>query len=108
MAITYSWHILQLDAKIEQDDKANIVHTVHYIYRGVKDDDETISFDVHNSIGLQAPSGDEFIEYGDLTKENVVSWIEPNVDVENMQNIIIENINLKENPTDTYLQPNWE
>ena len=108
MAISYSWHILQLDAKIQQDDKANVVHTVHYIYRGVKDDDENISYDIHNSVGLAAPSGDDFIEYDDLSKENVVSWIEAIIDVEQWKTIITEEINKKENPTDTYLQPNWE
>ena len=85
MAISYSWHITQLDAKIQQDNKSNVVHTVHYIYKG-----------------------EEFIEYDNLTKENVVSWIESIVDVEKLQDAIIAEIEQKENPTDTYLQPNWD
>ena len=108
MAISYSWHITQLDAKILQDGKSNVVHTVHYIYKGVKDADKTLYYDIYNFVTLSPPNDDEFIEYDNLTKENVVSWIESIVDVENLQDIIYAEIEQKENPTDTYLQPNWD
>tara|TARA_R100000329_G_scaffold151490_1_gene147912 strand:+ start:138 stop:464 length:327 start_codon:yes stop_codon:yes gene_type:complete len=108
MGISYSWHITQLDAKIQQDNKSNVVHTVHYTYKGVKDGDKTLYYDIYNFVTLSPPSDEEFIEYDDLTKENVVSWIESIVDVEKLQDAIKAEIEQKENPTDTYLQPNWD
>ena len=64
MANTYDWHINQLDAKIKQDDKDNVIYTVHWSYIA-KDDSEPDKYNA-SSIGthsVQYVEGEDFIEY---------------------------------------------
>ena len=107
MAISYKYLIHQLDAKINDNGKDNVIYNVHYGIIGTDDSDENINYSVNAVLHLEAPSED-FIEYDDLTKENVISWIDASGDVENLKNIISEEITKKLNPTDIHLHPNWE
>lgn len=107
MANSYSYKIHQLDAKINQDGKSNVIYHIHYNYSGVNDDDNSKQYSINNIVHLDTP-GDDFIEYDNITKEQVVQWIESKINVEDFKNAIDKEIEKQINPTDIHLHPNWD
>ena len=85
MANTYHWKIVQLDAKIKENDLDNVIYTVHYRFYAEDDSDPKIVRDIIGCIGVEYDP-DNFIPYEDLTKEDVVI----------------------KNPVDEYLKPDWD
>lgn len=108
MANQYDWHINQLDAKIKQDYKDNVIYTVHWTYIA-KDDSEPDKY-IASSIGtfgVEYKEGEDFIEYADLKKSDVVGWLEAGIDVDSMKSNLDSQIELQKNPVDEYLHPDW-
>ena len=108
MANKYDWKINQLDAKIKQDGKDNVIYTVHWSYIA-KDDLEPDKY-MASSIGtisVEYIEGEDFIEYSDLKKSDVVGWLEANIDVDLMKENLDAQIELQKNPVDEYLHPDW-
>ena len=108
MANSYDWKINQLDAKINQDGKDNVIYTVHWSYIA-KDDSEPDKF-MASSIGtfsVEYKDGDPFIEYADLKKSDVVGWLDAGIDVDSMKANLDSQIALQKNPVDEYLHPDW-
>ena len=108
MANTYSWRITALDAKIHENDLDNVIYTVHYTFIGQDDSEEPVMASSIGTLGVQYNPEDPFIEYDDLTKEDVVGWLEAGLDVETMKQNIDNQIELKKNPVDETLRPNWD
>tara|TARA_R100001163_G_C4956170_1_gene121876 strand:+ start:276 stop:605 length:330 start_codon:yes stop_codon:yes gene_type:complete len=108
MANTYEWHINQLDAKIKQDGKDNVIYTIHWTYTA-KDKTEPEKY-IASSIGthsVEYVEGEDFIEYADLKKSDVVGWLEAGIDVDLMKSNLDSQIALQKNPVDEYLHPDW-
>lgn len=110
MANTYNWKILQLDAKIHENDLDNVIYTIHWRYVAEDNSDEAnpISRDIIGTLGVTYNPDEPFIEYADLTKEDVVGWLEDELDVENMKSNLDQQIELQKNPVDEYLRPDWD
>ena len=108
MANTYSWRINALDAKIHENDLDNVIYTVHYTFIGQDDSEEPVSASSIGPLGVQYNPEEPFIQYDDLTKEDVVGWLEAGLDVETMKQNIDNQIELKKNPVDETLRPNWD
>ena len=106
MANTYNWKINALDAKIHKGDNDNVIYTVHWDYMAT---DETGEYSA-SSIGTMGVEydPDNFIPYADLTKEDVVGWLEAGLDVDSMKSSLDNQIELKINPVDETLRPNWD
>jgi hypothetical protein len=107
MANTYHWKIVQLDAKIKENDLDNVIYTVHYRFYAEDDSDPKIVRDIIGCIGVEYDP-DNFIPYEDLTKEDVVGWLEADLNVEGMKQNLDQEINLIKNPVDEYLKPDWD
>ena len=109
MANIYTWNINQMTAKIHQDDLENVIFKVSYTYIATYEDDPTITASVTGSIDVEYTVGDPFIPYADLTKEDVVGWLEasPSINIPNMQENLDQMIDDKKNPIDEYLYPMW-
>ena len=110
MANTYNWSILQLDAKIHEHDLDNVIYTIHWRYVAEDNSDEAnpIHSDIIGTLGVTYNPDEPFIEYADLTKEDVVGWLEAGLDVENMKSSLDKQIELQKNPVDKYLRPDWD
>jgi hypothetical protein len=106
MANTYNWKINALDAKIQEGDNSNVIYTVHWSYIAT---DESGEYKV-NSIGAIGVEYDpeNFIPYADLTKDDVVSWLEEGLDVAAMQENLDKQIELEINPVNETLKPDWD
>ena len=101
MANTYAWTINALDAKISHDNNDNVVTTVHYTYT-VTDDNDNIS----NIIGTHRVEydADNFTEYDDLTKANIISWLEDadsGLDITTLKSTLDAKVALVATPTET-------
>ena len=107
MANTYHWKIVQLDAKIKENDLDNVIYTVHYRFYAEDDSDPKIVRDIIGCIGVEYDP-DNFIPYEDVTKEDVVGWLEADLNVEGMKQNLDQEINLIKNPVDEYLKPDWD
>jgi hypothetical protein len=107
MANTYHWKIVQLDAKIKENELDNVIYTVHYRFYAEDDSDPKIVRDIIGCIGVEYDP-DNFIPYDNLTKEDVVGWLEADLNVEGMKQNLDQEINLIKNPVDEYLKPDWD
>lgn len=97
MANTYSWQINNLDVYVSKDGLSNVVYNIHWTYIATSDQqDEEGNVYSADSIGvcdIALPDSNNFVEFDNLTKEQVESWIEASVDVEELKrrlNKIIE------------------
>lgn len=107
MANTYLWVINQLDAKIKDDDLNNVIYNIHWTFIAEDNSNPKIS---KNSIGTTSVIYDKekpFIQYKDLKKEDVVSWLDDKLDVQKMKQSLSDQIELEKNPIDEFLKPDW-
>jgi len=80
---TYNFHINAVDAHVSQDGLDNVIYNVHYSYIG-----EDANGNVTTRIGVHAvqpPSSDSFVPFDQLTQADVISWIESDLPVQQMQ-----------------------
>ena len=108
MAITYTWTIVSLEAKAQQDNHENVIFNVHWRLDAYKIDNEIKYHASRYGVEHIEYDADNFIPYADLTKENVVGWLEASLDVEQIKSNLNDNINLQINPVDVNLTPDWE
>ena len=108
MANTYSWRINALDAKIHENELDNVIYTVHYTFIGQDDSEEPVSASSIGTLGVTYNPEDPFIEYDDLVKSDVVGWLEEGLDVDSMKESLDNQIELKKNPVDETLRPDWD
>ncbi len=108
MANTYNWRINALDAKIHENDLDNVIYTVHWSFMGQDDSEEPVSASSIGTLAVQYNPESPFISYDDLTKEDVVGWLESGLDVDSMKESLDKQIELKKNPVDETLRPDWD
>ena len=106
MANTYNWKINALDAKITEGDNSDVIYTVHYSLIATDDTGEYTASSI-GTLGVTYDP-DNFTPYADLTKDDVVGWLEADLDVETMKANLDNQIELKINPVDETLRPDWD
>ena len=108
MAITYEWVFGPLETTLQEDGMTNVVKTVHWRLNAV---DGNYSETTYGTVGLESPTLSTFIDYEDLTKEQVQGWVENALGAERvaeMKRSLENSINLKKNPVSATLAPPWE
>ena len=73
MALTNTWAIVSMDAYPEFDGNTDVVFTVHWTLNGT---DGTYTGNVYGASAVLLNEGDTFTPYADLTKEQVVGWVQ--------------------------------
>jgi len=106
MANTYNWKINALDAKIQDGDNSDVIYTVHWSYIASDESGEYTASSI-GTMGVEYDP-DNFIPYADLTKDDVVAWLEAGLDVEAMKSSLDNQIELQINPVDETLRPDWD
>ena len=74
--ITYSWEINKVD-KVTVDGMTDVIDTVHWYAEAT--DGVHVTHEV-GELKLQAPDPDRFIEFGNLTKLDIVGWLQSKLD----------------------------
>lgn len=76
-----SWKILKLECIPNKNGLENVVFHVHYEYIGEKTiDGISYSASSYGVIAVEDPDENNFTPVNELTKEQVVSWIENKID----------------------------
>ena len=103
--ITYTWNISQLDCAPSENGLTNIVKVIHWGLTGV--DENGISASMSNSYPLSSPSPEGFADYLTLTEEDVIVWLESNLDVGYIKTKLSNEIASQYNPPITSLPFPW-
>ena len=78
----YTWRINAVDCYTSKDGLEKVAYNVHWSYFATNGE-HTASMIGVQSIG--EPNPDNFVAFEDLTENDVISWIESAMDVEQMQ-----------------------
>ena len=78
----YTWRINAVDCYTSKDGLEKVAYNVHWSYFATNGE-HTASMIGVQSIG--EPNPDNFVAFEDLTEDDVISWIESAMDVEQMQ-----------------------
>lgn len=100
MAITNTWGIVQLDAYPEKDGLTDVVFTVHWNLTG--DDGEGHTGYAYGSVGVTLDEGGSYTPYNELTKEQVVGWVQESLGAEQVASLeasVASQIEQQINPT---------
>ena len=102
MANTYQFRINAVDAHVSQDGLENVIYNVHWSYIG-----EDQNGNVATQIGVQHVPNvnpENFTAFDQLTQADVISWIEPTLNVEEFQSNLDAQLTELATPTMVTLQ----
>ena len=97
MPNTYSWNIVAVDRRPTDGDLSDVIYNVHWRYTADNGNDVTAT--IIGTQSVDAPDSENFIAYADVTEANVISWIEPKMDLTEMQSNLDAQIAEKVTPT---------
>jgi len=95
---TYNWTIAALNCKVNENEMQDVVYNVHWRYSATNADN--ISAEIYGAEAVSPPSEEAFTPYDELTKEQVVGWLEASMDVPAMSLMLDNQIELIVNPVD--------
>lgn len=101
--INYTWNFPAFDCRVQEDGMEKVVTTVHWIYKGIDENDVTA--EIYGAQAVGEPTPDAFTPYPELSEEQVIGWMEGVLDVEEMQANIATQIDLIANPVTITLPP---
>lgn len=101
--ITYKWDFPAFDCKVDDNGLDKVVTTVHWVYNGT--DEDGISSGIYGAQAVGEPNPDAFTPYPELSKDQVIGWMESVMDVKEMQSNIENQIDLIANPVTITLPP---
>ncbi len=70
MAISYNWNVDSMDVAKSDNDKTDVIKSVHWRYIGREDE---FVASVYGQVMLDAPS-DDFIDFQSVTPDKVMEW----------------------------------
>jgi beta-glucanase (GH16 family) len=103
---TYNWTISALDCKVDENNLKDVIQTIHWRYRATNEND--ITAETYGAQVVGSPNPEDFTPYNEITKEQIVSWLEASMDVEEMKDNLDNQINLIINPVNVVLPPPFE
>ena len=97
--MTSTWNIVQMEAYPEYEGNADVVFTVHWTLNATE---EEYTGSVYGSVGLTLDPEATYVPYADLTKEQVVGWVQNALGEEQVaayEASVLAQIELQKNPT---------
>lgn len=104
MAIEYIWNFPSLEVELNQNGLEKVITTVHWRL-GARDGEYFA--DVYGSLSLNPPVVASFIEFDNITEEDIISWVEPKLNTEELKSNLETQINTLKAPTKASLSPPW-
>jgi len=95
-------YITELDWKYDKDGLKNVVKTIHWRLLGVNNNN--ISAELYGAQAVGEPNIDNFKDFDDLEKQDIIDWLNATMDVAALEENIDKQITLIENPTTVTLQ----
>lgn len=84
MAIIYGWNVIRLEVDEENAELEGVVSRVSWKLSAF-DDENKILADEQGILTLPPPNTNSFIEYDSLTEEQVASWVQTLLDIEEIK-----------------------
>lgn len=110
MANTYYFKIKNLDCFVEKDGLQKVVYNVHWSYYAQHSTLNELGnpYEVYmiGTKDVAAPDPESFTSFDDLTEETVISWIEPQLDIDSMRSYLDGLLDEKVAPTKISLSLN--
>lgn len=101
--ITYYWNFPAFDCRVQEDGMQYIVTTVHWIYTGANEDGATAN--LYGAEAVPTPTPEAFTPYPNLSKDQVIEWMEKTIGTKELQENIAAQIELIINPVYVTLPP---
>ena len=92
---TYDWGIAQLEVAPSEDGLTDVVKTVHWTLSATQDD---LRASAYGSAGMDAPEAEAFTPYAELSKADVVAWLEAKLDADQLRTALSEQIQAQRTP----------
>lgn len=104
----FEWVISALNCAVESDGLPNVINRIHYRYQATQvDGDKTWFAETYSVASVGQPNPQNFVPYEDVTYEEVCSWLEAVLPVEDMKASLEANIYSQQNPTEITLPLPW-
>jgi hypothetical protein len=104
MEITYTWEITAMEVILNQDGLSKVVSNIDWRLIATVDG-KPYRAEKWAKQYVSAPDADTFTNYDELTKEQVVSWLESVLDVPQLKEYLAEQISIQANPVTALLPP---
>ena len=99
----FKWTISALDCAVKDGTLNNVVQTIHWRYSAT--DADGITAETYGAQSISQPDPNNFINFEELTKTELESWLEGAMDVDAMQASLEAQIELIKNPVKVTLTP---
>lgn len=107
--MTTDWVISAMECRVHEENMDDVVIIVHWRYQARELHEEKEYFaETYGATSVGMPDPETFTPFDQLTKEQVVGWLEEELDVDQMNASLQENINLQINPVTVTLPPAWQ
>jgi len=93
MNLSFEWKITNIIKKENLDGLQNVILRIVYEYKGT-DADSGESYTMLGGLDLDPPSSDNFTAITDLTKEQVIGWMDAHPNVPNIKKAIESTIQI--------------
>ena len=108
MATQFTWVINAMDTAPSEDGLTDVVKVVHWTYNASEVDGETTWLaSCYGTMNCNTPSSTDFTAYPDLTKEQVIGWLEAGLDVDVIKTNLDNQIANQKNPPIVNLPLPW-
>jgi hypothetical protein len=104
MEIIYTWEITSMEVILNQDGLSKVVSNIDWRLIATVEGQPYTALHWAKQY-VSAPDSTTFTNYEELTKEQVVDWLESVLDVPQLKENLEEQINLQANPTHALLNP---
>ena len=104
MEIKYNWEITAMEVVLNQDGLSNVVSNIDWRLIATVDGKPYRALHWAKQY-VSAPDANTFTNYEELTKEQVVGWLESVLDVPQLKESLEEQISLQANPVTAILPP---
>jgi len=106
--MTTNWVISAMECRVHEENMDDVVIIVHWRYQARELHEEKEYFaETYGAASVGMPDPENFTPYDQLTEEQVVGWLEAELDVPAMTASLQENIDLQINPVVVTLPPAW-
>jgi hypothetical protein len=97
-----------MECRVHEENMDDVVIIVHWRFQANEIHDEKDYFaETYGATSVGMPDPENFTPYDQLTEEQVVGWLEAELDVPAMTASLQENIDLQINPVVVTLPPAW-
>jgi hypothetical protein len=104
MATTYEWNVNTMCVAPSADGLTDVVKSVQWKLRA---NNGTQFIEAFDSIELGPPSSETFIQFNNLTQQEVISWVESKIDVNKIKQDLQERLDMLANPPIIVKQAPW-